>query len=66
MKKNKTTYYFWITVSAVMILIITSFTPWAYSGSDLDLTLYTNDQRWLTVFSLDHISIRVHFKGRTS
>ena len=55
MKINKSTYYFWITVSAVLILIITSFTPWAYAGSDLDLTLYTNDQRWLTVFSSNHI-----------
>ena len=55
MKINKSTYYFWMTVSAVLILIITSFTPWAYAGSDLDLTLYTNDQRWLTVFSSNHI-----------
>ena len=45
---NKSTYYFWITVSAIIFLIIISYTPWASPGNNFDSS-------WLTVLTPGHV-----------
>ena len=51
MIKNKSIYYLFITVGAILLLIITSYTPWAVSGSKFNSETYNIDLLWLPVLS---------------